>query len=205
MDEMQLIYDEFAKTYESNRGQFNMDHIISDFEQVLDIDPGNLLDLGCGAGEPIPKHFIDKGWSVVGVDFSQKMLELAKQYVPKMKTLQSDITQVTFAPQQFHAITAIYSLFHIPNDKHTHVFRNMYKWLKPQGKALFTYATEKYTGKSHFNGYKQFLGKNLFYSHKDVNSLLNDLSNIGFSILAQDYREIGGETFLWVTVGKNEQ
>ena len=172
------------------------------FYSTLKLDNGKLLDLGCGAGEPVARYFTDHNWSVVGVDFSERMIELASKYVPEMQTMHADISEVDFESNQFDAIIASYSLFHISVDKHTDVFKRFHKWLCPNGKALFTYATEEYTGRKSFDGYKNFMGQELYYSHKAPDELYVDLEDIGFNIDSIDYRNIGGETFLWVTVSK---
>ncbi|CAA0095579.1 27-O-demethylrifamycin SV methyltransferase [Halioglobus japonicus] len=200
---LSAVYDTFATTYEENRGLFDMSDILESFYAQLSPEQGRLLDLGCGAGEPVARYFTDQSWSVIGVDFSEKMLELASHYVPQMQTIQADISEVEFEPGLFDAITASYSLFHLPAAKHAGLFRRMHSWLRPQGKALFTYATQEYTGAKEFEGYKEFMGQQLYYSHKEPTALYADLERIGFSIDAADYRRIGGETFLWVTVGKH--
>lgn len=199
---LRKIYDGFAETYEQNRGLFDMTDVFNSFYSRLEFKKGRLLDLGCGAGEPIPRYFIDRGWKVTGVDFSKKMLELASKYVPEMKTILADMQNVEFNPGQFQAITAIYCLFHIPRDHHAALFEKFFRWLCPKGKALFTYATKEYTGSEEFDGYKEFMGQMLYYSHKSPEKLYADLKKIGFDIEATDYRDIGNEVFLWVTVSK---
>ncbi len=199
---LQTTYDRFAQTYDANRGLFDMSDIFNDFYSLLTLERGKLLDLGCGAGEPFSKLFVERNWNVTGVDFSKEMLELAKRYVPEMETVHADMTEVKFQPNQFDAIIAAYSLFHVDSNKHRQLFENMFNWLQPGGKTLFTYATKEYTGKEIFTGYKEFLGEQLFYSHQHPETLLSLLESIGFDILETNYREIGGETFLWVTAGK---
>ena len=199
---LRKIYDAFAKTYEENRGQFDMSDVLDGFYSALKLDNGKLLDLGCGAGEPVARYFTDHNWSVVGVDFSERMIELASKYVPEMPTMHADISEVDFESNQFDAIIASYSLFHISVDKHKDILKKFDKWLCPNGKALFTYATEEYTGSTTFDGYKNFMGQALYYSHKNPDELYVDLEDIGFNIDSIDYRNIGGETFLWVTVNK---
>lgn len=117
------IYDRFADTYEQNRGLFDMSEVIKDFFRRLPEQPGRLLDLGCGAGEPFPAFFITRGWRVTGVDFSSRMLELARHYQPKMETVPADIRDVEFPDGQFDAVTAIYCLFHIEHEKHENIFK----------------------------------------------------------------------------------
>jgi ubiquinone/menaquinone biosynthesis C-methylase UbiE len=202
MTKLQDIYDEFATTYELNRGLFDMTNILNDFYDNLSTKKGKLLDLGCGAGEPFDRFFIDKGWSVVGVDFSKKMLELANKYVPEMTTIHSDISKINFADNEFDAVILIYSLFHLTNEEQIKVLEKIYEYLTPNGMALFTYATKEYTKSDEFDGYKEFLGKNLYYAHKTPEFFKNKLESIGFKLKSFDYRDIAGEVFLWVTVQK---
>jgi len=56
-----LIYDEFADTYEHNRGLFDMTEVLESFYRRLGKSQGRVLDLGCGAGEPFASSFIERG------------------------------------------------------------------------------------------------------------------------------------------------
>jgi len=201
-DTLREIYDRFAETYEKNRGLFDMTEVIDDFYKLLPASPGHLLDLGCGAGEPFPAYFIQNGWQVTGVDFSARMLEMAHRYQPKMKTILADIREIEFPEKRFDAVTSIYCLFHIEHENHEEIFRKIYRWLKPGGMAFFTYATREYTGENIFNGYKEFMGERLFYSHTTPENLTATLQSTGFQISSAQYRDIGGETFLWLTLVK---
>lgn len=201
-DDLRQVYDRLADTYEQNRGLFDMSEVIDDFYRRLPERPGRLLDLGCGAGEPFPAFFLARGWRVVGVDFSSRMLELARHFQPKMETLQADIRKVDFPAESFDAVSAVYCLFHIEHVQHPALFSGMHRWLKKGGKALFTYATQEYTGAEVFSGYKEFMGETLFYSHTTPARLHDILTAAGFAVEACRYRDIGGETFLWVTIAK---
>jgi hypothetical protein len=46
------------------------------------------------------------------------------------------------------------------------------------------------------------MGQRLYYSHKRPEQLRADLKRLGFVIEGWDYRNIGGEVFLWVTASK---
>ncbi len=200
--DLQHIYDRFADTYEKNRGCFDMSVVLDDFFRRLPARPGRLLDLGCGAGEPFPAYFIKQGWRVTGVDFSSRMLTLAKRFQPKMETVFSDICDVDFSDEQFDAVTAVYCLFHIEYKMHPEIFQKIHRWLTPGGRFLFTYATKEYTGADVFEGYKEFMGEKLFYSHTTPDNLFATLVAAGFIVEFAVYREIGGETFLWITTAK---
>ena len=193
------VYNEFAATYDDNRGLFDLSEVLDDFYQGLG-QTGQLLDLGCGSGEPVAKYFIEQGWAVTGVDFSGKMLKLASRYVPHMKRIEADIRELDFSESSFDAVTASYSLFHIPASEHAALFKKIYTWLSPGGKFLFTYATKDYTGHSQYDGYKNFMGQQLYYSHKKPEELRCDITETGYQIESEVYREIGNETFLWLIV-----
>ena len=199
---LQEIYDGFAERYEENRVLFDMTEVFDSFYRRLAVQKGRLLDLGCGAGEPFARLFIDRGWAVTGVDFSERMLELASKYVPEMEVIHADMREIEFRPNQFDAITAIYSLFHVSSNDHAALFDKLYRWLCPKGKALFTYATKEYTGSDEFDGYMEFMSQELYYSHKSPEKLYDILEKAGFNIESTDYRDIGNEMFLWVTVSK---
>jgi len=199
---LQKIYDGFAETYDAGRDQFDMSAILPPFFTALDKKTGHLLDLGCGAGIPFPAYFIAHGWSVVGVDFSEEMLKLAARLVPEMKTECGDMLAMQFESDSFDALTAIYSLFHLPREQHAELFHRFHHWLRPGGRMLFTYATKAYTGQDSFEGTKEFMGQRLFYSHLTPEQMDAALHEAGFQIESAVLREIGGESFLWVTIQK---
>ena len=69
----------------------------------------------------------------------------------------------------------------------------------PGALFLFTYATRAYTGHERYDGTKEFLGQQLFYSHVTPDELRRQLDDAGFADVAAVERAIGGEAFLWVT------
>ena len=196
------IFDRFAGAYEANRGHFDMAEVLGPFFAGLDKPKGRLLDLGCGAGEPFPRFFLDRGWEVCGVDFSPNMLRLAARYAPGMRTLCADMLDVAFDPASFDALTCIYALFHVPRARHPELFAKFFRWLRPGGQALFTYATRAYTGDDAFEGEKEFMGQRLFYSHWAPDTLRAQLADAGLAVESAALRDIGGESFLWTTVRK---
>ena len=56
-----------------------------------------VLDLGCGTGNPIAKYIVEKGFRLIAVDESEKMLEIAKNAVPKGEFIHSDMIRVQLA------------------------------------------------------------------------------------------------------------
>jgi cyclopropane fatty-acyl-phospholipid synthase-like methyltransferase len=199
---LQQTYDELAETYEAGRSAFDMAPVFDAFHARLPAGGGRLLDLGCGAGEPMARLFIQHGWQVTGVDFSPAMLKLAEGLVPQMHRIRADMREVELPAASFDAATLIYSLFHVPRADHPALFAKLFAWLRPGGRLLFTYATKEYTGQDEFEGYKEFLGRQLFYSHTTPLKVRAQLEAAGFACDSASYRDIAGETFLWITVQK---
>jgi SAM-dependent methyltransferase len=201
---LQETYDALAAEYQAERGLFDMTQVFEPFYRRLAGDlpqgGGHLLDLGCGTGEPMARLFIERGWQVTGVDFSKEMLALAERLVPQMQRVNADMRACDFPAQRFDAVILVYSLFHIPHADHPTLFTRLFEWLRPGGRLLLTYATKHYTGQDEFDGYKEFLGRRLFYSHTTPLKLRGQLEDAGFACDSASYRDIGGETFLWIMV-----
>ena len=99
-----------------------------------------------------------------------------------------------------HPPATRHSLLRVPRQDHPVLFANLFRWLSPGGRLLFTYATKECTGQDEFDGYREFLGRQLFYSHTTPMQLRGQLEAAGFACESAAYRDIGGDTFLWVTV-----
>ena len=96
----QNSYDHIAEEWHSNsRGQPYVDRVLSYVDRVLEgSHPGaKVLDLGCGTGNPIARHIVEQGFSLVAVDQSEKMLEIARKIVPKAEFIHSDMISVQLA------------------------------------------------------------------------------------------------------------
>ena len=90
----------------------------------------------------------------------------------------------------------------MPRARHPELFANFHRWLRPGGKVLFTYAAKEYTGEDEFEGFREFMGQNLFYSHTSPEKLRAAIEHAGLRVEAIDLREIGGESFLWVVAAR---
>lgn len=76
-------YNKAAEEYLNKyRGIFNNNKHLDLLIEKLN-PRARILDLGCGAGIPIDKYLIDKGFKVIGIDISEKQIELAKNNVPE--------------------------------------------------------------------------------------------------------------------------
>lgn len=109
------------------------------------LNKGDLvLDAGCGAGTKT-KYLLDKGLKVVGTDFSEKMIELAKKEVPGAEFFTLDIKQINELDYMFDGIFMQAVLLHIPKKEVEAILKNVINKLKAGG-YLYIAVKEKTPG-----------------------------------------------------------
>ena len=97
---------------------------------------GHVLDLGCGAAEPIARYLIDKGRQVTGVDASERMITLARTRFGRQCWIRGDMRHVV-VDGRFHGVIAWDSIFHLRPDEQAKMVVKVAHWLAPGGAFLF--------------------------------------------------------------------
>lgn len=103
-------------------------------------DP-KVLDLGCGAGEPIARYLVERGCRVTGVDFAAAMLAIASARLPEARWLEGDMRELDLA-ERFDAIVAWDSFFHLTRAEQRAVIPRLARHLAPGGALLVTVGPE---------------------------------------------------------------
>jgi ubiquinone/menaquinone biosynthesis C-methylase UbiE len=102
------------------------------------VEPGApVLDLGCGAGEPIARYLIERGHPVVGVDFAANMLALARARFPEQRWIEADMRALDL-PERFGGVVAWDSFFHLTREEQRAMIPRFARHLAPGGALLFT-------------------------------------------------------------------
>jgi SAM-dependent methyltransferase len=117
--------------------------------------------LGCGAGVPATKLLVEKNFDVLGVDISAVQIERARQLVPGATFVQADMATWEHEPAAFDAVVSFYSLIHLPIEDQWTLFRNIRRWLRPNGYLLAIVGFERWTG------VEDYLGSPMFWDHAD--------------------------------------
>jgi ubiquinone/menaquinone biosynthesis C-methylase UbiE len=190
-------YNRIAEDYYSHR---NLSKFNKELEQFASLLPENahILDVGCGAGIPTAKFLAEKGIKVTGIDLSDKMLNLARDNVPRAKFIKMDMNDLQFSENTFDGIISVYALFHVPKSQHFNIFKQFYKILKPSGILLIN------TGISESEGTSNFFGVPMFWSNYSPKTTLALVKKAGFSIISESVLERGGEYQYWIFGKKSE-
>ena len=105
-----------------------------------DVNGRRVLDLGCGAGQ-LAHYLAARGAAeVIGVDVSERMLELAHtQWAhPRASYQRSSIEEVSFAPARFDLVVSVLALHYV--DDYRRLVARIAEWLIPGG--VVVYSTE---------------------------------------------------------------
>ncbi len=160
---------------------------------------GAILDLGSGPGVPFDRHLVDEGFSVTGIDISEKHIKIAMNLVPEARFIHSDFMQCTF-DEKFDAIMSLYTIFHIPRNMHSAIFRKMHKWLKKDGVILVSMGTSDTPV-----DVQEFVGAEMAWSSFFINENLRIITESGFeTILTVDDNRDPGEHHLWILATRKE-
>jgi len=135
------IYERNAARFDAERPKGLHERVWLDrFTEWLPVN-GSILDLGCGAGDPIAKFFMNQGFAVTGVDFSSAMLELAKARFPGAEWILGDMRQVDLG-RQFHGIIGWNSFFHLTQPEQRSTLERLADHLASGGALMLTVGPE---------------------------------------------------------------
>jgi len=95
-----------------------------------------LCDAGCGPSGHISRYLIDKGLKVIGIDISEKCVELARLNNPDMRFECADISNMPFDGNSFDGLISYYSIINTPKIYVNKIFNEFHRVLKRQGYIL---------------------------------------------------------------------
>lgn len=161
----------------------------------------SVLDLGSGPGVPYDLYLVQKGFSVTGIELSRKHLKRAKRNVPEAEYILGDFLNHPFNPLHYDGVIALYSLFHIPRERHQELLSKVGALLKPKGYFLITVGTEDTPYKER----QSFCGAAMAWSFFGAETNMRMIAESGFTILKMaNEKDFGSaESHLWVLAQKD--
>ena len=166
----QTFFEGYKKIRENEANANNLFEIPALFSMMPNLKDKIILDLGCGFGEHC-KRFVESGAKkVIGIDISEKMLEIAKQ-----ENSDSKITYINMPMENISKLNDKFDIvisslaFHYVED-FSGVVKNIYDMLNENGVFLFSQENPLCTC---------FSGGNRWTKDENGNKLYINLSNYG--------------------------
>ncbi len=175
------------------------------FQSLLpDFKGKRVLDLGCGYGWHCIYAMENGAASVVGIDISNKMLEVAKQKTPfpEVEYRNCAIEDIDFAEKSFDVILSSLAFHYV--EGYDALIKKLHMMLTPEGTLIFTVEHPIFTSEGsqnwiyntegeiqHFpvdNYYYEgkrdtvFLGEKVVKYHRTLTTYFNTLLSNGFAI-----------------------
>lgn len=136
-DRIADLYQRHAHAFDAaRRGAFPERKWLERFTRTLPRG-GEVLDLGCGGGEPIDRFLVDRGFRVTGVDIAPSMIQLARTRFFRQTWIEADMRKFGAASSAYDGIVAWSSLFHLDHAAQEKMIQRRAVWLKRGGVALF--------------------------------------------------------------------
>ncbi|MCY1713983.1 class I SAM-dependent methyltransferase [Caproiciproducens galactitolivorans] len=118
------------------------------YRTVKQKENASVFDIGFGTGI-LTKKLYDDGFDIYGIDFSEKMIEIAKNKMPKAELIQYDFSN-GLPPEieniKFDFIICTYAIHHLNDEQKIAFIHKLQRSLRPDGKILIgdvAFETEK--------------------------------------------------------------
>lgn len=114
-------------------------NVLNQIYNIIRINKNNsILDIGFGTGVLTQKLY-DDGYSVSGIDFSNRMIEIARAKMPSADFIRYDFS--TGLPEElsnikFDFIISTYAIHHLTNENKIVFIKELLQHLNPNGKIL---------------------------------------------------------------------
>lgn len=137
-------------------------------------DGGEILDVGCGAGEPIAHYLLTQHFKLTGIDASQTMIDISSSRFPRGNWIVVDMRNMSL-PQTFDGIIAWDSFFHLNPDEQRGTLEVFCRHLNSGGVLLLTIGDEVGEVLGVVNG------EQVYHSSLDPDEYRGILRSAGFS------------------------
>ncbi len=200
---------DLKETYNQIAEDWNQDHLKDDWFLVginkylsLLKQGDSLLDIGCAGGLKVD-YMIKKGFKVTGIDFSEKMIEIAKREVPAGEFYTLGLEDVDQLKGEYDGISLMAVLLHVPKKD---AFERLIKIVEKLKKGGYLYVSVKEiragnaqeeikTENDYGYDYQRFFS---YFSQEEVEKYFKDL---GLEIVYSDV-SLSGKTNWIQVIGK---
>lgn len=166
----EIFFEGYKKIRDNEVNANNLFEIPALFSLIPDLKGKRILDLGCGFGEHC-KRFVDCGAEkVVGIDISEKMLQVAmsENSHPRITYINKSMEEISQLKEKFDVVISSLAFHYIEDFEG--VIENIYNMLDDKGMFIFSQENPLCTCHS---------GGNRWTRDENGNKLYLNLSNYG--------------------------
>ena len=186
------LYERHAMAFDRDRGRRLVERTW--FERFRDVMPAgaDVLDLGCGSGEPVARYLIETGHRVTGVDSSPTLIGLCCSRFPDEMWIAGDMRDVSLS-RRFGGVVAWNSFFHLTPDDQRAMFAVFRAHAEPCAALMFT------SGPRAGETIGAYQGEPLYHASLDTAEYETLLAAHGFSVVQHvvEDQDCGGLT-VWL-------
>ncbi len=163
---------------------------------------GLVLDVGCGAGL-LSKYLVAKGLSIIGIDFSESMIKIARQEVPAWTFSVMDLNDVGALNYIFDGIFAQAVLLHIPKREVGKKLAELVKKLKDGGYCYAAVKEKRADGPEEEVRREEDYGYpyERFFSYFTLGEMQGYMKNVGLEIVYENVASHGSTRWIQI-IGK---
>lgn len=183
------LYQTFAEDFDRSRSRALMEKHWLDRFLVYLPPKASILDIGCGAGEPIARYCIENGHEATGIDASPALISLCRARFPGHRWLVRDMRDMRL-DSRFDGLIAWHSLFHLTPDDQQIVLETCMHLAAEEAVLMFT------AGPDRRETLGRFCGQPLYHASLAFEEYRVILAGGGFQIIAHaiDDQSCGGAT-----------
>ena len=170
------LYEDNAAAFDAQRGRELIERAWLDRFAGMLPRGGDVLDLGCGMGEPIAADLVSRGFAVTGVDTSPSLIELARSRFPSQQWVVCDMRALELG-RGFDGLLAWHSFFHLAPGDQRPMFARFAAHLSPGGVLMFT------SGSTEGEAIGEWQGEPLYHGSLDTSEYRALLETNGFDVL----------------------
>jgi 2-polyprenyl-3-methyl-5-hydroxy-6-metoxy-1,4-benzoquinol methylase len=171
------LYQRHATDWDRDRGRSLFEKPWFDRFLAL-LPPGaSVLDIGCGAGEPIARYLIERGCHLTGIDSSSALIGMCRDRFPVQEWVVADMRGLS-SDRRFDGILAWDSFFHLSPADQRRMFPIFRRHARPQAALMFT------SGLSHGEAIGTFKGEPLYHGSLDEAEYRSLLVQNGFEVVS---------------------
>lgn len=147
----QDVYERQAERFDAERARALIERKwLRRFEELLP-QRATILDVGCGAGEPIAQYFIGQGHRLTGIDYAACMIDRVRARFPAHAWQLGDMRQLDLG-QRFDGLIGWHSFFHLTPDEQRQTLPRLAAHLDPGGALMLTVGPEAGEVVGHVGG-----------------------------------------------------